>query len=66
MSLLAVGSVDIQILVDNVTDSPSSVPSFVETELAGWGGGWRAMSALTSAFGDGKLAPLAVGKRLRF
>ena len=28
--------------------------------------GWRAMSALANAFGDGKLAPLAVGKRLRF
>ena len=28
--------------------------------------GWRAMSALANAFGDGKLVPLAVGKRLRF
>jgi 7,8-dihydropterin-6-yl-methyl-4-(beta-D-ribofuranosyl)aminobenzene 5'-phosphate synthase len=28
--------------------------------------GWRAMAALTNAFGDGKLVPLAVGKRLRF
>lgn len=28
--------------------------------------GWRAMTALANAFGDGKLAPLAVGKRLRF
>ena len=35
--LAAVDSVDIQILVDNVTDSLSSVPSFVETELAGLG-----------------------------
>ena len=34
-NLAAVNSVDIQILVDNVTDSLSSVPSFVETELAG-------------------------------
>jgi 7,8-dihydropterin-6-yl-methyl-4-(beta-D-ribofuranosyl)aminobenzene 5'-phosphate synthase len=33
----AVDSVDIQILVDNVTDSLSSVPSFVETEMAGLG-----------------------------
>ena len=38
MSTLAlVDSVDIQILVDNVTDSLSSVPSFVETEMAGLG-----------------------------
>jgi 7,8-dihydropterin-6-yl-methyl-4-(beta-D-ribofuranosyl)aminobenzene 5'-phosphate synthase len=37
MTLLAVDSLDIQILVDNVTDSLSSVPSFVETELAGLG-----------------------------
>ncbi len=38
MSTLAlVDSVDIQILVDNVTNSLSSVPSFVETELAGLG-----------------------------
>jgi len=28
--------------------------------------GWRAMAALTNAFGDAKLAPLSVGKRLRF
>jgi 7,8-dihydropterin-6-yl-methyl-4-(beta-D-ribofuranosyl)aminobenzene 5'-phosphate synthase len=35
--LTAVDSVDIQILVDNVTDSLSSVPSFVETEFAGLG-----------------------------
>lgn len=28
--------------------------------------GWRAMAALANEFGDGKLAPLAVGKRLRF
>jgi 7,8-dihydropterin-6-yl-methyl-4-(beta-D-ribofuranosyl)aminobenzene 5'-phosphate synthase len=33
----AVDSVDIQIVVDNVTDSLSSVPSFVETEMAGLG-----------------------------
>ena len=38
MSTLAlIDSVDIQILVDNVTDSLSSVPSFVETELVGLG-----------------------------
>ena len=38
MSTLApVDSVDIQILVDNVTDWLSSVPSFVETELGGLG-----------------------------
>jgi 7,8-dihydropterin-6-yl-methyl-4-(beta-D-ribofuranosyl)aminobenzene 5'-phosphate synthase len=28
--------------------------------------GWRAMAALTNAFGEQKLAPLSVGKRLRF
>ncbi len=37
MTLLAVDSVDIQILVDNVTDSLSSVPSFVEAEMTGLG-----------------------------
>jgi len=36
-NLAAVDSVDIHILVDNITDSLSSVPSFVETELAGLG-----------------------------
>jgi 7,8-dihydropterin-6-yl-methyl-4-(beta-D-ribofuranosyl)aminobenzene 5'-phosphate synthase len=36
-SLTAVDSLDIQIIVDNVTDSLSSVPSFIETELAGLG-----------------------------
>ena len=28
--------------------------------------GWRAMTALANAFGDARLAPLAVGKQLRF
>ncbi len=28
---------DIQVIVDNVTDSLSSVPSFIETELGGLG-----------------------------
>ncbi|MBM3650191.1 MAG: MBL fold metallo-hydrolase [Alphaproteobacteria bacterium] len=36
-SLVAVNSLDIQIVVDNVTDSLSSVPSFIETEMAGLG-----------------------------
>jgi len=36
-NLAVVDSVDIQILVDNVTDSLSSVPSFVESEMAGLG-----------------------------
>ena len=42
--LAPVDSVEVQILVDNVTDSLSSVPSFVETELGGLarrrGGAW--------------------------
>lgn len=42
--LAAVDSLDIQIVVDNVTDSLSSVPSFIETELGGIarrrGGAW--------------------------
>ncbi len=36
-ALVPIDSLDIQIVVDNVTDSLSSVPSFVETELAGLG-----------------------------
>lgn len=36
-SLAAVDALDIQIIVDNVTDSLSSVPSFIETELGGLG-----------------------------
>ena len=36
-SLAAVDSLDIQVIVDNVTDSLSSVPSFIETELGGLG-----------------------------
>jgi 7,8-dihydropterin-6-yl-methyl-4-(beta-D-ribofuranosyl)aminobenzene 5'-phosphate synthase len=35
--LVAVDAADIRILVDNVTDSLSSAPSFVETEFAGLG-----------------------------
>lgn len=33
--LAAVDSAEFHVLVDNVTDSLSSVPSFVETEFAG-------------------------------
>ena len=36
-ALVPIDALDIQIVVDNVTDSLSSVPSFVETELAGLG-----------------------------
>jgi len=36
-ALKPVTSVEVQILVDNVTDNLSSVPSFVETEFAGLG-----------------------------
>jgi 7,8-dihydropterin-6-yl-methyl-4-(beta-D-ribofuranosyl)aminobenzene 5'-phosphate synthase len=36
-TLAEVDSLDIQIVVDNVTDSLSSVPSFIETELGGLG-----------------------------
>src|SRR4029450_10248003 len=36
-TLAPVDSLDIQIIVDNVTDSLSSVPSFIETELGGLG-----------------------------
>src|SRR5688572_28263002 len=35
--LAAVDSAEFHVLVDNVTDSLSSVPSFVETEFAGLG-----------------------------
>src|SRR4029078_12323014 len=37
IELHAVHSADVHILVDNVTDSLSSAPSFVETEFAGLG-----------------------------
>jgi 7,8-dihydropterin-6-yl-methyl-4-(beta-D-ribofuranosyl)aminobenzene 5'-phosphate synthase len=36
-ALVPIDSLDVQIVVDNVTDSLSSVPAFVETELAGLG-----------------------------
>ncbi|MBL8701476.1 MAG: MBL fold metallo-hydrolase [Alphaproteobacteria bacterium] len=36
------------------------------TIAAGHCTGWRAMTALANAFGDARLAPLAVGKRYRF
>ena len=38
----------------------------LEVIAAGHCTGWRAMSALSNAFGDRKLVPLAVGKRLKF
>ena len=37
LALTPVDSVDVHVLVDNVTDNLSSVPSFVETELAALG-----------------------------
>ncbi len=36
-ALVPIDSLDVQIVVDNVTNSLSSVPAFVETELAGLG-----------------------------
>ena len=49
---------------------PQTVPALRDFDLdviaAGHCTGWRAMTALANAFGDGKLVPLAVGKRLRF
>ncbi len=49
---------------------PQTVAALRDFDLdviaAGHCTGWRAMAALANAFGDGKLAPLAVGKRLRF
>jgi 7,8-dihydropterin-6-yl-methyl-4-(beta-D-ribofuranosyl)aminobenzene 5'-phosphate synthase len=49
---------------------PQTVKALADFDLdvvaAGHCTGWRAMSALANAFGDGKLTPLAVGKRLRF
>ena len=38
----------------------------LKTIAAGHCTGWRAMTALANAFGDSKLAPLAVGKRYTF
>ena len=38
----------------------------LDVVAAGHCTGWRAMAALTNAFGDTKLTPLAVGKRLSF
>jgi 7,8-dihydropterin-6-yl-methyl-4-(beta-D-ribofuranosyl)aminobenzene 5'-phosphate synthase len=49
---------------------PQTVEALKEFDLdviaAGHCTGWRAMTALANAFGDRRLAPLAVGKRLRF
>jgi 7,8-dihydropterin-6-yl-methyl-4-(beta-D-ribofuranosyl)aminobenzene 5'-phosphate synthase len=49
---------------------PQTVKALHDFDLdviaAGHCTGWRAMSALANAFGDTKLAPLAVGKQLRF
>jgi 7,8-dihydropterin-6-yl-methyl-4-(beta-D-ribofuranosyl)aminobenzene 5'-phosphate synthase len=49
---------------------PQTVKALHDFDLAviaaGHCTGWRAMSALAIAFGESKLAPLAVGKRLRF
>jgi 7,8-dihydropterin-6-yl-methyl-4-(beta-D-ribofuranosyl)aminobenzene 5'-phosphate synthase len=49
---------------------PNTVEAIREFDLAviapGHCTGWRAVNALANAFGDGKLAPLAVGKRYTF
>jgi 7,8-dihydropterin-6-yl-methyl-4-(beta-D-ribofuranosyl)aminobenzene 5'-phosphate synthase len=49
---------------------PQTVKALHDFDLdviaAGHCTGWRAMSALANEFGDKKLAPLAVGKRLKF
>jgi 7,8-dihydropterin-6-yl-methyl-4-(beta-D-ribofuranosyl)aminobenzene 5'-phosphate synthase len=49
---------------------PNTVDAMREFDLAviapGHCTGWRAVNALANAFGDGRLAPLAVGKRYTF
>jgi 7,8-dihydropterin-6-yl-methyl-4-(beta-D-ribofuranosyl)aminobenzene 5'-phosphate synthase len=49
---------------------PQTIEAMREFDLsviaAGHCTGWRAMAALTQAFGDARLAPLAVGKRYTF
>ena len=49
---------------------PETVEAMREFDLSvvapGHCTGWRAVNALANAFGDGKLAPLAVGKRYSF
>lgn len=49
---------------------PQTVEAMKEFDLsvvaAGHCTGWRAMTALANTFGDGKLVPLAVGKRFTF
>jgi len=49
---------------------PETVEAMREFDLAiiapGHCTGWRAVNALANAFGDSKLAPLAVGKRYLF
>jgi 7,8-dihydropterin-6-yl-methyl-4-(beta-D-ribofuranosyl)aminobenzene 5'-phosphate synthase len=40
-ALMPIDGVHVQVLVDNVTDNISSVPSFVETEVAALGRRWR-------------------------
>ena len=49
---------------------PETVEAMREFELAviaaGHCTGWRAMTALANAFGDGKLVPISVGKRFSF
>ena len=49
---------------------PNTVEAMREFDLAvvapGHCTGWRAINALANAFGDSKLAPLAIGKRYSF
>jgi 7,8-dihydropterin-6-yl-methyl-4-(beta-D-ribofuranosyl)aminobenzene 5'-phosphate synthase len=50
-----------------IPDTVAALHDFdLATIAAGHCTGWRAITALATAFGDAKLAPLAVGKRYRF
>jgi 7,8-dihydropterin-6-yl-methyl-4-(beta-D-ribofuranosyl)aminobenzene 5'-phosphate synthase len=50
-----------------IPDTASAMQEFdLAVIAAGHCTGWRAMAALANAFGDSKLAPLAVGKRFSF
>jgi 7,8-dihydropterin-6-yl-methyl-4-(beta-D-ribofuranosyl)aminobenzene 5'-phosphate synthase len=70
-TITSVDSLDIQVLVDNVTDSLSSVPSFVETEMAGLGrrrgGAWVLGGGCLccAAHGLSCLLTLSIGGRRR-
>ncbi len=64
-SLVPVYTIEVHVLIDNVTDSHSTIHDHTES-AAGHCSGWCAVNAMTNSLGEEVMSPSVVGKRYTF